>query len=225
MALKKGDFIEIDYIGRIKETQEIFDVTNADIAKRHNIFNPNAHYHSQIICVGEKQVVPGLDDAFLTKEEKKTFSVELPPEQAFGKKDAKLMQLVPLKTFQKQQINPFPGLQLNLNGMLGTVRTVSGGRVIVDFNHPLAGRNVVYEVTIKRLVTKDEEKLHGILHTLFQRDIACTVKEGKAHIELPLHQEKQKHVADHIKRLIPGLKDVIFSQPPKQDKSVAPKKQ
>ncbi len=225
MAIKKGDFIEIDYIGRIKETNDVFDVTSADIAKKNNIYNPKAHYHSQIICVGEKQVVSGLDAAFVNKEDKKVFTVDLAPEEAFGKKDAKLLQLVPSQIFNKQQITPFPGLQLNLNGALGTVRSVSGGRVIVDFNHPLAGRNVAYEVTVKRLVTKDEEKLHGVLHTLFQRDITCTVKEGKAHIELPLQQETQKHVVEHIKRLIPSIKDATFTQPAKNDKQPAAKKQ
>ncbi len=225
MTIKKGDFIELDYIGRIQETGDIFDVTSAAIAQEHKIYNPKAHYHSQIICVGEKQVVPGLDAALVNKDEKKSFTVALPPDQAFGKKDPKLMQLVPLQTFHKQQINPFPGLQLNLNGMLGTVRTVSGGRVIVDFNHPLAGRNVTYEVTIKRVVTKDEEKLQGLLHTLFQRDVVCSVKEGKAHIDLPLQAEMQKHVIDHLKKLIPGLKEITFSQPQKTSVTSAPKKQ
>ena len=215
MTIKKGDFIEIDYIGKITETGAVFDVTSAEIAKKQSIYNSKAHYHSQIICVGEKQVVPGLDTSFINREEKKTFTVELSPEEAFGKKDAKLLQLVPLQTFQKQNINPFPGLQLNLNGMLGTVRTVSGGRVIVDFNHPLAGRKVTYEVTIKRLVTKDEEKLHGVLHTLFQRDVSCSVKEGKAHVDLPIQDQMQKHILEHIKKLIPGIKDVIFARPTK----------
>ena len=215
MTIKKGDFVEIDYIGKIKDTQEVFDATSADIAKQHKIYNPKSHYHSQIICVGEKQVVPGLDAALVNKEEKKTFTVELPPEEAFGKKDPKLMQLVPLQTFHKQKINPFPGLQLNLNGMLGTVRTVSSGRVIVDFNHPLAGKNIAYEVTIKRTVTYDQEKLHGVLHVLFQRDVACSIKEGKAHVDLPLQYQMQLHVTQHIKRLIPGIKNITFSQPAK----------
>ncbi|MDP1693916.1 MAG: peptidylprolyl isomerase [Candidatus Woesearchaeota archaeon] len=225
MAIKKGDFVEIDYMGKLKETGEVFDVTSAEVAKQHKIYNPKAHYHSQIICVGEKQVVSGLDEALVNKEEKKTFTVDLTPEVAFGKKDPKLMQLVPLQTFHKQQINPFPGLQLNLNGTLGTVRSVSGGRVVVDFNHPLAGRAVSYEVTVKRLVTSDAEKLHGIIHTLFQRDIACTVQEHKAHIDLPLQNEMQKHVIDHIKRLIPALQEVTFSQSKQANAKSASQKQ
>ena len=225
MTIKKGDFVEIDYMGKLKETGDVFDVTSAEVAKQYKIYNPKAHYHSQIICVGEKQVVSGLDEALVNKEEKKTFTVELSPEIAFGKKDPKLMQLVPLQTFHKQQINPFPGLQLNLNGTLVTVRSVSGGRVIVDFNHPLAGRNVLYEVTVKRLVTNDAEKLQGIIHTLFQRDISCSVKEGKAHIDLPLQKEMQKHIVDHIQRLIPSLKDVTFSEPKQADAKLASQKQ
>lgn len=225
MAIKKGDFVELDYIGRLKESGDVFDVTSADIAKQHKIYNPKAHYHSQIVCVGEKQVVPGLDAALVNKEEKKSFTVELTPEQAFGKKDPKLMQLVPLQTFHKQQINPFPGLQLNLNGMLGIVRTVSGGRVIVDFNHPLAGRNVTYEVTVQRLVTNDGEKLQGMMHSLFQREITCTVKDNKAHIDLPLQKEMQQHVIDHIKRLIPALKEVTFAEPQQANAKPASQKQ
>ena len=142
MTIKKGDFVEIDYMGKLKETGDVFDVTSAEVAKQHKIYNPKAHYHSQIICVGEKQVVSGLDAALVNKEEKKTFTVELSPEIAFGKKDPKLMQLVPLQTFHKQQINPFPGLQLNLNGTLGTVRSVSGGRGVVDFYPSLPCRNL-----------------------------------------------------------------------------------
>ncbi|MBI1972694.1 FKBP-type peptidyl-prolyl cis-trans isomerase [Candidatus Woesearchaeota archaeon] len=222
MALKQGDFVEIDYIGRIKETNEVFDVTNAEIAKQHHIYNPKAHYHSQIICVGEQQVVPGLD-RFLVDKELKTYTVPLSPEEAFGKKDPKLMRLLPLAHFHKEKINPFPGLQLNLNGMLGIVRTVSGGRVIVDFNHPLAGRNVVYEITIKRMITKDEEKLRGLLHALFQKEISCSLKEGKAMIELSLPEQMHKQFTEHIKRLIPAIKEVSFSQPAKHDKKPASK--
>lgn len=211
MTIKQGDFVEIDYIGKLKETGDVFDVTDAEAAKKYNIYNPKVRYHSQIVCVGQRQVVPGLDAALMHKEEKKTFIVELTPEQAFGKKDPKLLQLVPLQHFHKQQINPFPGLQLNLNGALGTVRTVSGGRVIVDFNHPLAGRPVLYEVIVKRRVTQIDEQLKGLLHALFQREISFTLKEGKAILELPLEASTQKHIADHIQKLIPGLKEIHFS--------------
>lgn len=217
MALKKGDFVEIDYIGKIKEGGAVFDVTSADVAKKNNIYNPKAHYHSQIICVGERQVVPGLD-RFLVAKDLKTYTVELQAEEAFGKKDPKLMRLLPLAHFHKEKIDPFPGLQLNLNGMLGVVRTVSGGRVIVDFNHPLAGRNVIYEITIKRIITKDEEKLRGLLHALLQQEVSCSVKEGKVVIELSLPEQLQKQFTEHIKRLISGIKEVTFSQPAKHDK-------
>lgn len=215
MTIKKGDFVEIDYVGRVKETNAVFDVTNADLAKQHHVFNPKMTYHSQIVCVGEKHVVPGLD-AFLEGKELKTYTVSLSPEQAFGKKDPKLMQLLPMTQFHKENINPFPGLQLNLNGMMGIVRSVSGGRVIVDFNHPLAGRDVLYELTIKKVVTDDGEKLRGLLYTFFHHDVSFTFKEGKAMIELPVQEPLANHLKEHLRKLIPSIKEISFASSQQQ---------
>ena len=44
MTIKKGDFIEMDFIGKIKETNDIFDLTNEKEAKANNLFNPKAKY-------------------------------------------------------------------------------------------------------------------------------------------------------------------------------------
>lgn len=210
MAIKKGDFVEIDYVGRVKETNAVFDVTNAELAKQHHVHNPKMTYHSQIVCVGEQHVVPGLD-AFLEGRELKTYTVSLSPEQAFGKKDPKLMQLLPMTQFHKEKINPFPGLQLNLNGMMGIVRSVSGGRVIVDFNHPLAGRDVVYELTIKQVVTDAGEQLKGVLYTFFHHDVSFTLKDGKAAIHLPVQEPLANHLKEHLRKLIPSIKEISFA--------------
>lgn len=210
MAIKKGDFVEIDYIGRVKETNAVFDVTNADLAKQHHVFNPKMTYHSQTVCVGEQHVVPGLD-VFLEGKELKTYTLSLSPEQAFGKKDPKLMQLLPMTQFHKENINPFPGLQLNLNGMMGIVRSVSGGRVIVDFNHPLAGRDVTYEVTINKVITDTGEQLKGVLYTFFHADVSFALKDGKAVIELPVQEPLADHLKEHLRKLIPAIKEISFA--------------
>ena len=52
MKIKSGDFIEIDYVGRIKETNQIFDLTKEDVAREEGINNKSAKYESKIICVG-----------------------------------------------------------------------------------------------------------------------------------------------------------------------------
>ncbi|MFS6939009.1 hypothetical protein ACDX33_11095, partial [Neisseria animaloris] len=73
-------------------------------------------------------------------------------EEAFGKRQVNLIKLVPTNIFTKQNMTPVPGLHVNLDGIYGVIRSVSGGRTIVDFNHPLSSHDLVYEVDIKRIV-------------------------------------------------------------------------
>ena len=218
MAIKKGDFISLTFVGKLKETGQIFDLTDEALAKKEKIHNPQANYGDKTICVGEHQVVRGLDAFLVGKDLNKKYSVELTPEEAFGKKDARLLKLVPASTFKKQQIKPFPGLQLNMDGKLGVVRTVSGGRIIVDFNHPLAGRDIVYEFTIKKEVKDMGEQLQCYLDFLFNDKVDCSVKEGKAVIKTTVPEQVQDSLKKQLKKLIPGLKDVQFGTKQKEEK-------
>ena len=161
--VKEGDFIELEYTGKLKELDAVFDSTNADIAKKEGIFDPKMVYGPIEICVGEGQLLRGLDKAVTGLEIGKEHTIELTPENAFGKKDGKLMKLVPTSAFKKQGVNPVPQLQVNIDGAVGTIRTVSGGRTVVDFNHPFAGKDVVYRINIKRLITDDKEKVITLL--------------------------------------------------------------
>jgi peptidylprolyl isomerase len=47
---------------------------------------------------------------------------------------------------------------------MATVRTVGAGRVLLDFNPPLAGKTLVYDVTVKRKLDKREEKVQALIH-------------------------------------------------------------
>ena len=60
--MKKGDFIKIDYTGKIKETDKIFDTTIEDVAKKENTYNPKVKYGSILVIVGHEKIVKGLDE-------------------------------------------------------------------------------------------------------------------------------------------------------------------
>ena len=212
MAIKKGDFIELDFIGRLKETNSIFDLTNEKDAKANEVYNPKMKYGPKSICVGEGHLVKGLDEALIGKDLKE-YKIELESEQAFGKKDPKLMKIVNTNIFLKQQIRPFPGLQVNIDNMIGIIKTVSGGRTIVDFNHPLAGHPVVYEIKILKLIKEDKEKLSALLDPakhLFQLEINVELKDGEATIKSKLPELLEKGFKERIKELIPSIKKLTF---------------
>ena len=182
MTIKQHDFIELDYTGKLDDGT-VFDTTNPEIAKTTTSYNKNAEYKSMTICVGQQHVVPGLDAALVNKEVGKQYTIKLPPEQAFGKKDAKKIRLVPATTFYKQRIMPQPGLEVNIDGTLARILRVSGGRILVDFNHPVAGREVTYDITIKRKVTDKKEQVQSYLGLAlpkeFIKDVEITENTAK----------------------------------------------
>jgi FKBP-type peptidyl-prolyl cis-trans isomerase 2 len=213
-TIQEHDFIEIDYTGRTAEENTVFDTTVEAIAKSEDLDNPQAKYGSVIICVGEGQLLKGLDQQLLGKEIGNEYTLTVNAEGAFGKKSAKLVQLISTAKFIKEKIQPMPGLQINIDGMTGIVKTVTGGRTMVDFNHPLAGRDLIYTVQVKRLVTDDREKADSLLSMMIP-GIETTLTEGELSVKtkLTLPAELHKQVEDRVMKLVPGIVKITFVKP------------
>lgn len=161
--LKEGDFVKLEYTGKVKSDGYIFDTTSKDVAKDNDIFNSQAAYGPVTVCIGTSMVIKGLEDALKGKELGYEGTVEVPPDEAFGKKDPKLMKLIPTSKFKKHNVNPQPGLQVDVDGSMGFVRTVTGGRTIVDFNHPLSGKELEYDVKVLNKVDDVQEQISSVL--------------------------------------------------------------
>lgn len=207
------DFIEIEYTGQFKDGT-VFDTTSKEIAKKNNVFSPQIKYKPAIICLGEKQLIQGLDNALLGKEVGSSYTINLTPEQAFGKKDFKKIKLIPIAEFRKRNIEPRPGMQIDLDGAIGTIIRASGGRILVNFNHPFAGREIVYEIKINKKIADKALKLSSFLELSFNLpDIKTEIKEEKAIVTLPAELPKfiQEELSKKLKEII-GLKEVVFKK-------------
>ena len=220
-SIKQKDFVEIEYTGRFKDDKKAFDTTDLAIAKKEGIMNENGVYGPVVICLGQHQLLAGLDEKLEGKEIGKSYSIALTAEEAFGKKDAKLIKMIPSSAFIKQKIMPEPGLQVNIDGMMGAIKTASGGRVLVDFNHPLSGKDVTYDVKLNRLVTDDAEKVKKFLELQFQlKDLKVAIEDKKAKVEVysDVPEEVQKAVNEMIKEIIPSLAGLEFDVQKKEVK-------
>lgn len=214
--MKEGDFVELNYTGKTSEGH-IFDTTDDKVAKENGL-NPQATYKPITICLGQSQILPGLDKALIGKDIGK-HSVELEAVDAFGKKNAKLIQLVPLSKFKKDNVNPFPGMQVNIDNQMAIIKRVSGGRVLVDFNHPLAGIDVAYDIEVLREVTDTKEKVEAHLHNSFG-NIKFDLKDNNLtlHVQSPVPEEVEKIFIEGLKKVIPELKEVKFEiEKPKEE--------
>ena len=212
--IKKHDFVELEYTGMIKEDSAIFDTTEEKIAKENGVYDEKADYSPLIVCVGENNIMKGLEEQMIGKETGKDYKIEVSHENAFGKKDAKLIQLIPTSKFRQQNIQPIPGLQLNIDGVFGVVKTVSGGRCLVDFNHPLAGKDLIYNVKIKNIVDDDREKLKSLLKMhLHVKDAEIEIKDKSTIVKSKnkISKNAQEEFKKIVNKTIPSIKNVDFT--------------
>ena len=184
MKVSKKDVIRLHYTGRIKETGEIFDTTYEDVAKEAGIYSEKGIYGPVPIAVGAGHVIKGLDEALEGLEVGKKCTIEVPPEKAFGRRDPKLIKTFTIGQFRRQGIHPFPGLDVEIETesgkkLKGRVMSVSSGRVRVDFNHPYAGKTVVYEVEVLEKIDDPIEKVKALIELRIPR-----IDFGKVQIEV-----------------------------------------
>lgn len=211
MVLKKNDFIEVEYTGRIKEGNSVFDTTDEKTAKDSGIFHKQMKYGPVVVVLGESHLLTGLDSQLQGKEAGK-YSFEISPEEGFGKKTADLLKLVPAKAFSKEQIKPFVGLEVEMDGLRGIVRSVSGGRIIVDFNHPLAGKTLLYDVNVLRVITDPSEKIKGIARLLKIPLSQVEIEGNKA--TLSYDQNFPVSLAEHFESEVKRLLGVEITKNP-----------
>ncbi|WP_440997510.1 FKBP-type peptidyl-prolyl cis-trans isomerase [Arhodomonas sp. SL1] len=117
---------------------------------------------------GAGNIIPGLENALEGKATGDDVSVTVEPEEAYGERDDRLQQEVPMEMFQGvDQVEP--GMRFQAQTQAGTqivtVASVDGETVTVDANHPLAGQTLNFEVKVADVREATEEELeHGHVH-------------------------------------------------------------
>ena len=163
MAIKDGDFVRVNFTGKIKENDEVFDTTYDEIAQEAEIFDENKTYKPIPIVVGGNHLLPAIEKEIVGLEAGERKTVEVDSDNGFGPRDPKAIQLIPMKEFKKQGMTPYPGMRIQAEGGEGRILTVNGGRVKVDFNHPLAGKDLIYDVEVTEIIEDNEEKIKSMI--------------------------------------------------------------
>lgn len=187
MMLQKNDFIEIEFTGRVKDSGDIFDSNIAsELAKINPKYSPE-QAKPFIFSLGNSMFLEGVDKFLIGKEIKnfpEDYELELSPENSFGKRNSKAVQLMPMRVFHEQGLRPVQGIQFNFDGRVGKVIAVSGGRVIVDFNNPLAGKEVIYKIKIFKKIEDLNQKIKSFIEFLFKKDFPFKVEGKKIILEI-----------------------------------------
>jgi len=229
MAFEKGDFILIDYVAKVKETDEVFDTTKEDVAKKERLYKEGELYEPKLVVLGEGWVLKALDENLATFELEKPSTVEISPDNAFGPRDPEKVRLVPLRRLTDKGITPQLGARIEFNGKLATIRTIGAGRVQLDYNPPLAGKTLVYEVTVLKKLETIKEKITALLHRRIPvvdvAKFALKIKKTEIDVNMPEDafylegiQVAKRGIAIDIQKFFPEINTVKFFEEFKRQK-------
>jgi len=230
MPFQKGDFTLIEYVAKVKETGEVFDTTKEETAKKERLYKEGDIYEPKLVVIGEGWVLKALDESLLNFEAGKTNSVEIPPDKAFGSRDPEKVRLVPLRKLTAKGITPQLGMRLEVDGKLATVRTLGAGRVQLDYNPPLAGKTLVYEVTVQKKLETEKEKISALIRRripavdigkfdlkITKTSVVVSVPEEAFYVE-GLQLAKRGIAAD-VQKFFPEITTVKFVEEFKRQKT------
>jgi len=167
--VEKGDFILVKITGKTQRGK-VFRVSSEEDAKTAGIYDEQkakqGFYSPDFVIVSK----PGFLNEGLTETienmnyfEKK--SVRIPPTKAFGKRDPKKIERIGIAKFRKLNEGKNPEIgqdftkQTQGQVQRGTVTSVVQGRVIVDYNHPLAGQLLDYNIEVIDKIEDFNEKI------------------------------------------------------------------
>ena len=119
------------------------------------------------ILFGHGAIIPGLEKAMEGREAGDSFKASVTAADAYGERRDGLSQRIPKKHFGGQKLEP--GMQVVLNTNFGpravTIQKVGMSVVDVDLNHPMAGKDLEFDIEIVEVREASEEEIaHGHVH-------------------------------------------------------------
>jgi len=118
---------------------------------------------------GTKNIIPGLEKALVGKATGDKIKVTVQPEDGYGPVNDALIQMLPHSAFEGLE-DVQPGMQFQAKGKDGqtqliTVQTVEAQGVLIDGNHPMAGKVLNFDISVESVREATEEELsHGHAH-------------------------------------------------------------
>jgi len=138
MAIKNNQMVEMLY--ELKVQNEIVD--------------SNLNKEAITFSYGSGQIISGLESRIIDMNEGETLDINVPAIEAYGEYDETLTQIVPIEDFDGMDLEIGMTIEAedeNNETVRATVIDVTKEDVTIDYNHPLAGCDLDFKVTIKNI--------------------------------------------------------------------------
>ena len=143
MKAKKGDKVKVDYVGKLDDGTMFDSSTHGD------------HSHPIEFEIGTGRVIKGFDLAIEGMEKGEKKEVHIEAKDAYGERNEQLMQKVPK---DKMPPDAKEGMMLQMQDpkdhiMMAKIAKMDDKEATLDLNHPLAGQNLNFELTLVEIST------------------------------------------------------------------------
>ncbi len=118
---------------------------------------------------GASNIIPGLEKALEGSEAGDEVSVDVKPEDAYGERNLEMIQRLPRDLFP-EEVEVKEGMQFHAQSSSGdpvivTIDSIDGDEVVVDGNHPMAGKHLHFDVVVVEVRDATEHEIeHGQVH-------------------------------------------------------------
>jgi peptidylprolyl isomerase len=237
MALERGSLVLVDYTAKVKDSNEIFETTNEEDAKKSDLYDPTRKYEPRLVSIGEGWVLKGLDEALANANLGDKLTIEITPDKGFGDRDPSKVRMIPQRKLGEKADNIKVGDVVEMYERPGIVRYVGSGRVQLDFNHRFAGRILTYDISIlKKLESDDDKIMYLIRRRLLIDNDKIKFKLVDSTLEIELAEETflseglqiiKRAIANDIFKFVSTVKNIEFieSYKPLQPQSPQPSQQ
>lgn len=161
MAFNDGDFVLINYTIKVKNGDNtiVQETTYEDVAKQSGIFDANKKYGPYLIVVGKSQLIEAVNESIKNMQVGEKREIKAEPSKAYGERREDLVIRIPIKQLKKYNIPLRIGQQVEIGGRIGVIERFSERFAFVDFNHPLAGKELIIDLEVVKKIEELNDKV------------------------------------------------------------------
>ena len=221
MPMEKGSLVLVDYTAKVKDTNEVFETTREEEAKKTDLYDPTRKYEPRLVSVGEAWVLKGLDEALAKAGVGDKLNVEVTPDKGFGERDPGKVRMVPQRKLGEKADEVRVGDVVEMDdNRTGIIRYIGSGRIQVDFNHRFAGKTLLYDVNVVKKLDADSDKITALIKRRIPvEDSKVKFNLSGANLEMELPEETylaeglqiiKRAIANDVFKFVPAVKSLKF---------------
>ena len=183
MGIEFGDIITISLVERY-DGGKVWSTNIEEIAKENGLYHELFHYFPTPIRVGHDVLPEGLQDELVGKEVGAKGTVIIPPEKAYGERSNEKIHSI-----SRKELGRAPKIGEEIadpeNGE-GIVVNILGSKIIIDFNHKLAGKEIECEYEIHEIITDPAEQFSRLVDRMVVCEYEASFENGNGIISVTI---------------------------------------